>query len=165
MKRAETDRDHSSINRYTQTDKGRGGLTGRRTLPGGTGRSDRLTGRPALWALMASWYCCVRETGERLDGSGPAQTARGISTLSLPPSTAAAVANARARAAAHGQKVRGIYWSSEGADEPVSVCYHHKHPSLSASRHVCSPRIFLSSVYSLVSLSQQENKGFVKGLN
>lgn len=27
-------------------------------LPGGTGRSDKLTGRPALWALMASWYCC-----------------------------------------------------------------------------------------------------------
>lgn len=25
--------------------------------PGGTGRSDKLTGLPALCALMASWYC------------------------------------------------------------------------------------------------------------
>lgn len=34
-----------------------GGAVGQ-GLPGGTGSSATSTARPALWARMASWYCC-----------------------------------------------------------------------------------------------------------
>lgn len=48
MKKPYTSTQDIKISRHTWT----------QNLPGGTGRSDKLTGRPALWALMASWYCC-----------------------------------------------------------------------------------------------------------
>lgn len=34
------------------------GKTQTHSLPGGTGSSATSTARPALWARIASWYCC-----------------------------------------------------------------------------------------------------------